>query len=91
MRFSDLNLSKEVLQAIDDMGFESPSEVQEGTIPLILEGRDVLAQAQTGTGKTASFGIPMIERIQDDCDGMQGLVLVPTRELARQVSDELKS
>ena len=90
MRFSDLNLSKEVLQAIDDMGFESPSEVQEGTIPLILKGRDVLAQAQTGTGKTASFGIPMIERIQDDCDGMQGLVLVPTRELARQVSDELK-
>ncbi len=90
MRFSDLNLSKEVLQAIDDMGFESPSEVQEATIPLILEGRDVLAQAQTGTGKTASFGIPMIERIQDDCDGMQGLVLVPTRELARQVSDELK-
>ena len=90
MRFSDLNLSKEVLQAIDDMGFESPSEVQEATIPLILKGRDVLAQAQTGTGKTASFGIPMIERIQDDCDGMQGLVLVPTRELARQVSDELK-
>ena len=90
MRFSDLNLSKEVLQAIDDMGFENPSEVQEGTIPLILKGRDVLAQAQTGTGKTASFGIPMIERIQDDCDGMQGLVLVPTRELARQVSDELK-
>lgn len=90
MRFSDLNLSKEVLQAIDDMGFENPSEVQEGTIPLILEGRDVLAQAQTGTGKTASFGIPIIEGIQDDCDGMQGLVLVPTRELARQVSDELK-
>ena len=90
MRFSDLNLSKEVLQAIDDMGFESPSEVQEATIPLILKGRDVLAQAQTGTGKTASFGIPIIEGIQDDCDGMQGLVLVPTRELARQVSDELK-
>lgn len=90
MRFSDLNLSKEVLQAIDDMGFEKPSEVQERTIPLILEGRDVLAQAQTGTGKTASFGIPMIEGIQDDCDDLQGLVLVPTRELARQVSDELK-
>ena len=90
MRFSDLNLSKEVLQAIDDMGFESPSEVQEGTIPLILEGRDVLAQAQTGTGKTASFGIPMIEGIQDDCEDLHGLVLVPTRELARQVSDELK-
>lgn len=90
MRFSDLNLSKEVLQAIDDMGFESPSEVQEGTIPLILEGRDVLAQAQTGTGKTASFGIPMIEGIEDKSHNLQGLVLVPTRELARQVSDELK-
>ena len=90
MRFSDLNLSKEVLQAIDDMGFESPSEVQEATIPLILEGRDVLAQAQTGTGKTASFGIPMIEGIEDKSHNLQGLVLVPTRELARQVSDELK-
>lgn len=90
MRFSDLNLSKEVLQAIDDMGFESPSEVQEGTIPLILEGRDVLAQAQTGTGKTASFGIPMIEGIEDKSHDLQGIVLVPTRELARQVSDELK-
>ena len=90
MRFSDLNLSKEVLQAIDDMGFENPSEVQEGTIPLILEGRDVLAQAQTGTGKTASFGIPMIEGIEDKSHNLQGLVLVPTRELARQVSDELK-
>lgn len=90
MRFSDLILSKEVLQAIDDMGFESPSEVQEATIPLILEGRDVLAQAQTGTGKTASFGIPMIEGIEDKRHDLQGLVLVPTRELARQVSDELK-
>lgn len=90
MRFSDLILSKEVLQAIDDMGFESPSEVQEATIPLILEGRDVLAQAQTGTGKTASFGIPMIEGIEDKSLDLQGLVLVPTRELARQVSDELK-
>lgn len=90
MRFSDLNLSSEVLHAIDDLGFESPSEVQEASIPIILEGRDVLAQAQTGTGKTASFGIPMIEGIQGDGDGIEGLVLVPTRELARQVSDELK-
>ena len=90
MRFSDLNLSREVLQAIEDMGFENPSEVQEATIPLILEGRDVLAQAQTGTGKTASFGIPMIEGMEEDADDIEGLVLVPTRELARQVSDELK-
>lgn len=90
MRFNELNLSKEVLQAVKDLGFEKPSEVQEATIPTILEGRDVLAQAQTGTGKTASFGIPMIEKMEDNCVSLQALVLVPTRELARQVSDELK-
>lgn len=90
MRFNELNLSREVLQAVEDLGFEKPSEVQESTIPLILDGSDVLAQAQTGTGKTASFGIPMIEKIEDNCDSLQALVLVPTRELARQVSDELK-
>ena len=90
MRFSDLNLSSELLHAIDDLGFESPSEVQEASIPIILEGRDVLAQAQTGTGKTASFGIPMIEGMEEDADDLQALILVPTRELARQVSEELK-
>ena len=73
------------------MGFERPSEVQEATIPYILQGNDILAQAQTGTGKTASFGIPMIEKIQDkQLKSPQGLVLVPTRELARQVTEELK-
>ena len=91
MRFNKLNLSKELLRAIDDMGFERPSEVQEATIPYILQGSDILAQAQTGTGKTASFGIPMIEKIQDkQSKSPQGLVLVPTRELARQVTEELK-
>ena len=91
MRFNELNLSREVLQAIDEMGFVSPSEVQEQTIPEILDGHDLLAQAQTGTGKTASFGIPMIEKIQDNnYETLQALVLVPTRELARQVSEELQ-
>lgn len=91
MRFNELNLSREVLQAIEEMGFENPSEVQEGTIPEILDGQDLLAQAQTGTGKTASFGIPMIEKIQDNnYETLQALVLVPTRELARQVSEELQ-
>ena len=91
MRFNELNLSREVLQAIEEMGFVNPSEVQEQTIPEILDGHDLLAQAQTGTGKTASFGIPMIEKIQDNnYETLQGLVLVPTRELARQVSEELQ-
>lgn len=91
MRFNELNVSREVLQAIDDMGFEKASEVQEHTIPKILEGYDLLAQAQTGTGKTASFGIPMIEKIADNnYESLQALVLVPTRELARQVSEELQ-
>lgn len=91
MRFNELNLSREVLQTIEEMGFVNPSEVQEGTIPEILNGQDLLAQAQTGTGKTASFGIPMTEKIQDNnYETLQGLVLVPTRELARQVSEELK-
>lgn len=91
MRFNELNLSREVLQSIEEMGFENPSEVQENTIPKILEGHDLLAQAQTGTGKTASFGIPMIEKIEDNnYESLQALVLVPTRELARQVSEELK-
>ena len=91
MRFNELNLSRDLLQAIEDMGFEKPSEVQKETIPYILQGSDILAQAQTGTGKTASFGIPMIEKIQDkQSKATQGLVLVPTRELARQVTEELK-
>lgn len=91
MRFNELNLSREVLQAIEEMGFVNPSEVQEGTIPEILDGHDLLVQAQTGTGKTASFGIPMIEKIVDNnYESLQALVLVPTRELARQVSEELQ-
>ncbi|OFO61490.1 RNA helicase [Peptoniphilus sp. HMSC075B08] len=90
MKFSDLNLSSELLRAIDDLSFESPSEIQEASIPIILDGRDVLAQAQTGTGKTASFGIPMIEGMEENADDLQALALVPTRELARQVSEELK-
>lgn len=91
MGFNKLNLSREVLQAIEEMGFVNPSEVQEGTIPEILDGHDLLAQAQTGTGKTASFGIPMIEKIVDNnYESLQALVLVPTRELARQVSEELQ-
>ncbi|MFM1539133.1 DEAD/DEAH box helicase [Helcococcus bovis] len=88
MKFNELNLSEELLKAIEKIGFENPSPIQEQSIPVLLEGKDVIAQAQTGTGKTASFGIPLVEIVTDE-KYVQGLVLVPTRELARQVSDEL--
>ncbi|MFL8905953.1 DEAD/DEAH box helicase [Helcococcus kunzii] len=89
MKFNELNLSNELIKAVADMGYEKPSPIQEKAIPTLLEGRDVIARAQTGTGKTAAFGIPLVEMIEDE-NHIQGLILVPTRELAKQVSDEIK-
>ncbi|OPJ55135.1 DEAD/DEAH box helicase [Alkalithermobacter paradoxus] len=90
IRFEDLNLSQEILRAIADMGFEEPSPIQAQAIPYILEGRDVIGQAQTGTGKTASFGIPILEMVDPTDNSLQAVVLCPTRELAIQVSEELR-
>ena len=87
--FNELQLSREVLTAVADMGFEEMTPIQAAAIPLALAGRDVIGQAQTGTGKTAAFGIPMMERISTTVDHIQGLVLAPTRELAMQVAEEL--
>jgi len=88
--FNDLNLSPAVIKAINEMGFEEPTPIQELTIPHALEGRDIIGQAQTGTGKTASFGIPIIEK---NFSGKKpsALIIEPTRELALQVSEELNS
>ena len=88
MTFQELYLDSAILKAIEEAGFVEPSPVQQEAIPLILQGDDVIAQAQTGTGKTAAFGLPVMSRMQSD-DGVQMLVIVPTRELAMQVSDEL--
>ncbi|MGV3556757.1 DEAD/DEAH box helicase [Larkinella arboricola] len=88
--FADLNVSDDILQAVTEMGFEHPSPIQAEAIPPILDGRDVIGQAQTGTGKTAAFGIPAIEMIDVAERHPQVLVLCPTRELALQVSDEVK-
>ncbi|MBU2701926.1 ATP-dependent RNA helicase DeaD [Sporomusaceae bacterium BoRhaA] len=87
--FGNIPLSKKLMSAVKEMGFEEPSPIQSQTIPLVLEGHDVIGQAQTGTGKTAAFGIPMIEKINETSRNIQGLVLTPTRELAIQVSEEL--
>ncbi len=88
--FHDLNLSDDLQRAIDDMGFVTPSPIQAEAIPHILSGRDVIGQAQTGTGKTAAFGIPALEMIDITERSVQTLVLCPTRELALQVADEIR-
>lgn len=85
--FSALALTPEVLRALTDVGYESPSPIQAATIPSLLEGRDVLGQAQTGTGKTAAFALPILSRIEMRAGKPQALVLAPTRELAIQVAE----
>ena len=89
--FAELGLSDEVLRGLIELGYEEPTPIQEQTISLLLQGSDITAQAQTGSGKTAAFGIPMIERIDPSERYPQGLVLCPTRELAIQVADAIHS
>jgi ATP-dependent RNA helicase DeaD len=89
--FSELGLSAAVLQAIHDVGYEAPSPIQEQAIPPLLQGLDVIGQAQTGSGKTAAFGLPMIEHVDPDEPEVQGLVLTPTRELCIQVTQALRA
>ncbi len=87
-RFGDLVLEKRLVAALKEMGFEEPSPIQQQAIPLLMEGRDIIGQAQTGTGKTAAFGIPIIQGIEERRH-IQALVLSPTRELAIQVAEEV--
>lgn len=89
MKFIELNLSDAILAAIEKAGFETPSPIQEQTIPLALEGKDVIGQAQTGTGKTAAFGLPTLNKIDVENPAIQALVIAPTRELAVQSQEEL--
>lgn len=87
--FKEFGLSPELMKAVSKMGFEEATPIQAATIPLSLQNRDVIGQAQTGTGKTAAFGIPLIEKIDMNNDAVQAIVVAPTRELAIQVSEEL--
>jgi ATP-dependent RNA helicase DeaD len=89
--FVDLGLSAPLLEALRDVGYESPSPIQELAIPPLLEGRDVIGQAQTGTGKTAAFGLPLLEYVDPSEDAIQALVLTPTRELCIQVTQALRA
>ncbi|MCD2111949.1 DEAD/DEAH box helicase [Rhodococcus rhodochrous] len=87
LTFADLDIDARVLQALSDVGYESPSPIQAATIPPLLEGRDVVGLAQTGTGKTAAFAVPILSRIDTSVKRPQALVLAPTRELALQVAE----
>src|SRR6267154_722985 len=88
--FAELGLSEPTLRALHDVGYESPSPIQEEAIPSLLAGRDVIGQAQTGTGKTAAFGLPIMEYIDPAEHAVQALVLTPTRELCIQVTQALR-
>jgi len=90
VKFDQLGLSKEILKAIEGMGFEYPSEIQAETIPTILEGKDIVGQAPTGTGKTAAYAAPIIQKLDLECRDLQSIVLCPTRELAVQVAKEFE-
>src|ERR671927_1376522 len=89
--FAELGLSEPQLQALHDVGYETPAPIEERAMPPLLEGRDVIGQAQTGTGKTAAFGLPLMEFVDPSEDEVQALVLTPTRELCIQVTQALRA
>ena len=87
--FEELQIVPEILRALNDMGFEEPTPIQKAAIPVALTGSDLIGQAQTGTGKTAAFGIPVLERIDTSKPSPQAVILSPTRELAIQSAEEI--
>ena len=90
--FQQTGLSNEILQALQDLGFEKPTSIQEEAIPKLLTSQtDVIAIAQTGTGKTAAFSLPLIDNLDENCDDIQALILCPTRELCLQIKNDIKS
>jgi ATP-dependent RNA helicase DeaD len=89
--FRDLGLSEGILQTLDELGYEEPTPIQEQAIPELLAGHDVIGQAQTGTGKTAAFGLPMLEYLDPESEEVQAIVLTPTRELCIQVTQAMRT
>ena len=90
LKYQDADIRQEILRATKEMGFEVMTPIQEQAIPILLEGKDIIGQAQTGTGKTAAFAIPMIQRIDPEVRRPQGIILCPTRELAIQAAEEIR-
>src|ERR671937_1482849 len=89
--FAELGLTQPILDALRHLGYEKPTPIQEQAIPELLQGRDVIGQAQTGTGKTAAFGLPLLEYVDTESPEVQALVLTPTRELCIQVTPALRA
>lgn len=89
MKFGELGLDKSLLKAVKRSGFEEATPIQAETIPLVLAGNDVIGQAQTGTGKTAAFGLPVLQQLDLDLRQIQAVIISPTRELAIQTQEEL--
>ena len=90
LRFEELGLYPQILRAVEEMGFEEATPIQSQAIPAVLSGVDVIGQAQTGTGKTASFGIPLLMKVDPNNRKTQAIVLCPTRELAIQCAEEIR-
>ena len=91
MLYSELQCSEAIHKAVERMGFAEMTEIQEKTIPVMLAGRDVIAKAPTGTGKTCAFGIPVAEHIDPALKAPQAVILAPTRELAQQIAQDLQN
>src|ERR687895_2367432 len=89
--FRDLGLAPEIQTALDELGYVDPTAIQEQAIPELLAGHDVIGQAQTGTGKTAAFGLPLLQYLDHDSDDVQAIVLTPTRELCIQVTQAMRA
>src|SRR5437867_2474665 len=89
--FEDFHLSEAILRAVRDEGYRQPTDIQRGVIPEIMAGKDLMATAQTGTGKTAAFCLPMLDMLQRQGNGLRALVLTPTRELAVQIEASLRA
>lgn len=90
MSYAAANIDSRILRAVTEMGFENMTPIQKEAIPVLMEGKDVIGQAQTGTGKTAAFGIPMLQKIDEKDRSLQGIILCPTRELAMQAAEEMR-
>ena len=91
IRFDELGLMPQILRGIEEMGFEETTPIQAQAIPVVMSGCDMIGQAQTGTGKTAAFGIPLLQKVDPNSKKTQALILSPTRELAIQVAEEIRN